>query len=137
MLGFGSFSLYAQNNKTPQNLVNPHHAQKYFKDKVTYTVGPMELVTMVKEGAPITIIDVRAEKDFLEGHIPGAINLPKDKWHTLEGLQKNKNNIIYCYVQTCHLAAHAALEFAKKGFPVMEMEGGFKAWKEQGLEVVK
>jgi hypothetical protein len=25
--------------------------------------------------------------------------------------------------------------FASKGFPVMEMEGGFKAWQEQDLEI--
>jgi hypothetical protein len=35
------------------------------------------------------------------------------------------------------LAANAALEFASRGFPVMELEGGFEAWKENELEVEK
>jgi hypothetical protein len=33
------------------------------------------------------------------------------------------------------LAATAAIEFARKGYPVMEMEGGMEAWKENKLEV--
>ena len=33
----------------------------------------------------------------------------------------------------CHLAATAAVEFAGKGFSVMELDGGFKAWREHGL----
>ena len=38
---------------------------------------------------------------------------------------KNKTHVIYCYTQTCHLAAGAALVFAKKGYSVVELEGGF------------
>ena len=44
-------------------------------------------------------------------------------------------NVLVCYTQVCHLAATAAVEFAGKGFPVMEMDGGFEAWKEAGLSV--
>jgi rhodanese-related sulfurtransferase len=35
------------------------------------------------------------------------------------------------------LGAHAAMQFAAKGFSVMEMDGGFESWKEQGLKIVK
>jgi rhodanese-related sulfurtransferase len=44
-------------------------------------------------------------------------------------------NVVYCYSQTCHLAAKAALAFLDKGFPVMELEGGFAAWKDHGFDV--
>lgn len=36
------------------------------------------------------------------GHIPGAINLPRDRWHTLDGLRKDQTNVLYCYSQVCH-----------------------------------
>ena len=90
---------------------------------------------MIKDGAYINLVDVRAAEDFAKGHIPGAINLPREKWETLQGLQKDRVNILYCYTQTCHLAATAAVQFASRGFPVMEMEGGFEAWKENDLDV--
>jgi len=39
-------------------------------------------------------------------------------------------NVVYCYSAVCHLAARACISFASRGFPVMEMDGGFEAWKE-------
>jgi rhodanese-related sulfurtransferase len=51
------------------------------------------------------------------------------------GLSRDKTNILYCYTQNCHLAANAAVAFAAKGFPVMETDGGFEAWKESDLDI--
>jgi rhodanese-related sulfurtransferase len=116
---------------------NPVEAKKYFEDKMTFTTGPVELERMLKEHADINVIDVRAEEDYHKGHIPGAINLPKEKWDTLEGLSKDRTNVLYCYTIVCHLAATAAVEFASKGFPVMELEGGFETWKEYELPIDK
>ena len=82
-------------------------------------------------------MDVRAADDYAKGHIPCAINLSKEKWSTLAGLRKDKTNVLYCYSQTCHLAATAAVEFAEQGYPVMEMEGGFRTWKELDLDIEK
>jgi rhodanese-related sulfurtransferase len=82
-----------------------------------------------------SVIDVRAAEDYRKGHVPGAVNLPEEKWSTYAGLREEGLNVIYCYSQVCHLAATAALEFAGKGYSVMEMEGGFEAWKEHNLEI--
>ncbi|HTC78351.1 MAG TPA: rhodanese-like domain-containing protein, partial [Terriglobales bacterium] len=79
----------------------------------------------------------RAEEDYQKGHIPGAINLPQEKWDTYEGLSRDKLNVLCCYSAVCHLAATAAVQFASEGFSVMEMDGGFEAWKENDLKVEK
>ena len=116
---------------------DPQKAKEYFEAKMAFTTGPVELERMMKQGENINIVDVRAAEDYAEGHIPGAVNLPKDKWQTLEGLRKDKTNVLYCYSQVCHLAATAAVEFASKGYPVMELEGGFRTWKEHDMEIEK
>ena len=121
--------------KTQLRAVDPAKAKKFFEDKITFTTGPIELDHMIQEDEDINIVDVRAAEDYEEGHIPGAVNLPQARWETLEGLQRDKTNIVYCYSHVCHLAAKAAVEFAGKGYPVMEMDGGFKAWKDHDLEV--
>jgi len=54
-----------------------------------------------------------------------------------EGLQKDATNVVYCYTQQCHLAANACVRFASQGYPVMEMDGGFEAWQENGLDTEK
>src|ERR1043166_6277857 len=114
----------------------PEKAKAYFEDKLAFTTGPVELDRWIKSGENnLVVVDVRAAEDFAKGHIPGAINLPKEKWDISEGLQKDKVNVLYCYTQTCHLAANAAFQFASRGYPVMEMDGGFDAWKDADLDI--
>lgn len=113
---------------------DPAKAKEYFTNKMTFTTGPVELARNLDNERTV-VIDVREEEDYNKGHIPGAINLPHDRWNTCEGLNKDRLNVLYCYSQVCHLAAAAAVEFAGKGYPVMEMDGGFEAWKENDLEV--
>jgi len=112
---------------------DPVEAARYFANKMAFTTGPVELSSAQKGGADFVLIDVREQSDFQREHIPGAISLPKDGWETLDGLQKDKLNVFYCYSHVCHLAARACVFFAEKGYPVMELEGGFKVWKENKL----
>ncbi len=114
---------------------DPEKARQFFENKLAFTTGPVELARNLKQGAPIAVIDVRAAEDFRKGHIPGAVNLPHDRWESCEGLRKDQLNVLYCYSQVCHLAATAAVEFAAKGYSIMEMDGGFTAWKEHDLEI--
>ena len=114
---------------------DPAKAKAFFEDKLAFTTGPVELNRWIKTGKDnLVIVDVRAAEDFAKGHIPGAINLPKDKWQSPQGLSREKTNVVYCYKQ-CHLAANACVRFAGEGYPVMELEGGFEAWKENELDV--
>lgn len=110
-------------------------ARDFFAQKLAFVTGPFELDGQIKRKEPITIVDVRLPSDFKAGHIPGAINIPQGKWHTLQGLSKDKTAVIYCYSQTCKLAAAAAVEFASSGIRVVEMEGGFEAWEKNGLPI--
>jgi len=114
---------------------NPEEARQYFSDKMAFTTGPIEVAHNLKQGTDLVVVDVREEEDYRKGHVPGAINLPYDRWSTFDGLRQDALNVIYCYSPVCHLAAMAAVEFAKAGFPVMEMEGGFETWKEKDLEI--
>lgn len=116
-------------------LPDPAAALAYFQQKLAFTMGPVELRRRINERADLHVIDVREMEDYHRGHIPGALNLPKDRWTTNSGLAKGKVNVFYCYSATCPLAAQAAAYFAKRKFPVMELLGGFTEWGERGFEV--
>ena len=60
-------------------------ALDYFQRKLAFTTGPVELNRAI-ENDEVNVVDVRREQDYRAGHIPGATNLPQDRWHTLEGL---------------------------------------------------
>ena len=110
-------------------------AKAFFAQKITATTGPHELQGMLDRKEDIVVVDVRYPGDFRKGHIPGAVNLPKGKWHEPRGLSKDKLNVLYCYNQQCHLAAEAALELVAQGYPVVEMEGGFATWEANGAPI--
>ena len=113
---------------------NPAKAKDFFEAKMAFTTGPVELERMMKQG-DVNIVDVRAADDYAKGHIPGAVSLPKEKWGSLQGLRKDRVNVLYCYSLVCHLAATAAVQFAAQGFPVMELDGGWRWWQEDGFDV--
>lgn len=110
-------------------------AKEFFAAKAAFTTGLHEVDGMIKRGEDIVVVDVRLPSDFKRGHLPGAINLPNGQWHKATGLSREKTNVVYCYSQTCHLAAQSALEFARQGYPVVEMEGGFEGWKASGYAI--
>ena len=113
-------------------------AKEYFENKMAFTTGPVETSAMLKKGFDIQVVDVRYADDYAKGHVPGAISLPPEEWAKSDKkLDKKKVNIVYCYSQVCHLAAKAAVKFTDLGYPIMEMEGGFKAWQEHKLDVEK
>ncbi len=115
---------------------SPERAKAYFEDKLAFTTGPVELEKWIKSGENnLVIVDVREAEDFNKGHIPGAVNGPREEWGNPHGLNKDKTNVVYCYSQQCHLAANACVQFAGRGYPVMELEGGFAVWKEHDFDV--
>ncbi len=116
---------------------DPTKAKAYFETKLAFSIGPVELEEALKTEDSVAVVDVRAAEDFAKGHIPGAINLPREKWSTFAGLRRDRVNVVYCYSQNCHLATRAALEFANQGYSVMELDGGYADWKDHELEVVK
>ncbi len=119
------------------NVKTTTKAIEFFKSKMEFTTGPVELSHMIQADEHINIIDVRGPEDFEKAHIPGAINLPAESWETLEGLSRDRINVLYCYSHVCHLAAKAAVLFAEYEYPVMELDGGFDEWQRSGLPIEK
>ena len=107
-------------------------AEKFFTRLMAYTLGPMELKTMMEDSdKKIVIIDVRDKEDYDAGHIPNAVNIPrKELDNRYKELNKEDIHIVYCYNQQCHLGLCACRFLATKDIPCMYMEGGYKSWVE-------
>lgn len=95
-------------------------------------------------GGPVLFLDVREPGEVREGHLPGALNIPRGLLeakadhnfpHREERLQDREQAIIvYCASGVRSL--FAASTMLEMGFSnVRSMTGGFTAWKSEGREV--
>jgi rhodanese-related sulfurtransferase len=108
---------------------------EFVADKLGFTIQPDEVNQLLQRDFNCIVVDVREAEDFVKGHVPGAINLPESNWRRISGWRDEWTMILYSHSQTCRLAVQAAVQFAMQGCSVVEMEGGFMAWKENKLPV--
>lgn len=66
----------------------------------TYRViSAEELKQMIEAKKQVAVVDARTEKEFREGHIPGAVSVPPEKLGSISGvLPKDKKTpvVFYC-----------------------------------------
>lgn len=139
IIGLSMISLCPVSAESPENnSQDTKRAAQYFEDELNFKTNPHFINKVIKDKLPnITIVDVRSADDFAKGHIPGAINLPDEKYNYFNGsetefpgLRKDGFNLVYCYTKTCNLAQKAAKKFASLGYPVKEIVGGYELWAE-------
>lgn len=78
----------------------------------------------------VQLIDVRTPKEYKEGTILTAVNidfLDEEFEKNIEQLDKKQPVYIFC--QSGKRSAAAAVKFQEAGFNVIELAGGYKAWK--------
>jgi len=96
-----------------------------------------ELLEKIKTGQVPTIVDVRSDREYQAGHVPGAINIPfwaaftNDK---LKNVDKNKELVLYC--EHGPRAGIAKLALSLSGFEkISYLAGHMTAWKKAGLQM--
>jgi rhodanese-related sulfurtransferase len=102
------------------------------------SVSAQELVNLVNREDAV-IVDVRDKKEFEQGHIPHAVNIPYASLDSrVSELSEYKEKPI---VLTCKMGQHAGAAgtaLRKQGFVnVSRLSGGIAEWRNQNLPVVK
>jgi len=99
-------------------------------------VSVHEAYTLLRDGKPVTLIDVRGAGSVL-GHIKGAQFIPLEdlKEHT-EKLPAEKDSTLLVYCASGILSPGAVRTLREKGYTsVFSLQGGFNAWQALGYEV--
>jgi molybdopterin/thiamine biosynthesis adenylyltransferase/rhodanese-related sulfurtransferase len=100
-------------------------------------VDPTEAELAIERGA--TIIDVREDSEWEEGHIPGAKHVSKSYIEQeIEGLVSDHEAPLVLYCAGGIRSLFAAQTIAGMGYSdVASMRGGFGAWKSEGRSFVQ
>lgn len=110
-------------------------------------LAPQELASLLGDGTPI--VDVREPEEFADGHIPGAVNIPRGRLelevdgHPVVGgrtapelSHRARPVVLYCL--SGGRSALAAEALKRLGFALpMSLAGGILGWEGAGLPVAR
>jgi molybdopterin/thiamine biosynthesis adenylyltransferase/rhodanese-related sulfurtransferase len=89
-------------------------------------------------GTRPVVVDVREQHEFEEGHIPGAVHVPRGHLETrIEGVVRDRAQAVVLYCASGNRSAFAAdtLQRALGYEDVSSMTGGITLWKDRGFDV--
>jgi rhodanese-related sulfurtransferase len=77
------------------------------------------------------ILDVRTAQEFLDKHIPGAINIPVDE--VMDRVSELESKTVYCICLTGSRSQIATLLLRARGVDAHNVEQGMVAWVSKNL----
>lgn len=135
--GYTDISIYADGMPVWEEKGYPiYTGPDYDKSVKTGMIKPAAVKALLDSApATVTVVDVRDAKQFAEGHVPGAINIPVETFAAGSGvLDKGRQIIVYCNSGSSSYSAYRKLQ--KLAYPnIAQMI--FADWKADGLPVAK
>ncbi len=94
-------------------------------------ISVMELKERMDKNQNIQLLDVRTPNEQEEGVIgnPIRINIFDDNFETLADNKLDKKKEVYIYCRSGGRSMKAAELLAKKGYKVINIDGGYRYWK--------
>jgi len=136
-MGYSNILVYAEGMPVWEEKGMPIYAGPDYEKRIeTSKISPNDLNSLIKSGAEsFTVVDVRDQDEFEEGHIPGAINIPvADFASKSEILDKKKKIIVYC--NSGGRSYNAYRKLMKLAYKDIN-QAVFADWKEKGFQVEK
>jgi molybdopterin/thiamine biosynthesis adenylyltransferase/rhodanese-related sulfurtransferase len=90
----------------------------------------------IESGEPV-VVDVREQDEWDEGHIPGAVHIPRGHLESrIERLAPDTSRPVVVYCSAGNRSAFAAKTLTDLGYEdVVSLAGGFTDWKRNGFPV--
>lgn len=110
---------------------------EFFTAKLTYETDASDLYAAQKAGENVVVVDVRSDEAWAQGRASGAIHMHYSDIASRAPLEISAASrvVVYCWSPGCNAGAKGALEFAKLGYDVQELIGGFEYWARAGYPV--
>lgn len=109
----------------------------YFSAKLAYETDASDLHAALGAVDGPIVVDVRSPEAWAQGRLPGAVHMPYREIteRAAQEIPADRAVVVYCWSPGCNAGAKGALEFAKLGYDVSEMIGGFEYWVREGYAV--
>jgi rhodanese-related sulfurtransferase/DNA-binding transcriptional ArsR family regulator len=99
------------------------------------SVDATELMERLSDGS-VVVIDVRPEKEYRAGHIPGALSVPVDALEAaLQTLPREREVVAYCRGPYCVFSDEAVAFLRARGYRARRLRQGLPDWRAAGMPV--
>jgi rhodanese-related sulfurtransferase len=123
---------------TTSRFADPAQSAAHFSARLGLYTDVSDVRAALASGDPgFTLVDTRARVAWDQGHVPGAVHLPRTEVAERAAalVAPSRPVVVYCWGPGCNGATRAALALARAGFEVREMLGGYEYWVREGLPV--
>ncbi|NYF29987.1 MULTISPECIES: rhodanese-like domain-containing protein [unclassified Microbacterium] len=109
----------------------------FYEAKLTYETDSSDVHAAIKAGENLVVIDVRSDEAWAQGRVAGAVHMRYSEIASRapREIPADTDVVVYCWSPGCNAGAKGALEFARLGYRVREMIGGFEYWVREGYAV--
>ncbi|WP_020672526.1 rhodanese-like domain-containing protein [Amycolatopsis nigrescens] len=114
----------------------PEQAAAHFAARLAFEADVSDVHADLTAKVPgLVVVDSRSAESWRQGHLPGAVHLPTAEIATRAAKLIPSDTVVvtYCWGPGCNGATRAALEFARLGYQVKEMIGGYEYWVREGF----
>lgn len=115
----------------------PEAAAAHYADRLAFEADVSDVHADLEAGVTgVVVVDSRSIDAWEQGHIPGAVHLPTREIaaRAAELIDRDTTVVTYCWGPGCNGATRAALAFARLGYRVKEMIGGYEYWVREGFD---
>ncbi|MDW4572307.1 rhodanese-like domain-containing protein [Microbacterium sp. M3] len=112
-------------------------ALSYFSAKLALETDSSDVYAAQKAGDEFVLVDVRGEEAWAQGRLTGAVHMPYREIadRAPREIDPSTPVVVYCWSPGCNAGAKGALEFARLGYTVREMIGGYEYWVREGQPI--
>jgi rhodanese-related sulfurtransferase len=109
----------------------------HFAAKLEFETDPSDVHAAFEAGDNFILVDSRGDASWRQGRISGAIHLPTAQIadRAPGEIPLDMPIVTYCWGPGCNGSTRAALAFAKLGYQVKEMIGGYEYWAREGYPI--
>lgn len=127
-IGLVYFGFYATKCQGDECSISKKDAKE---EKIIFEMEP-EVINKQVESNEITLLDVRENSEWNEGHIKGAVHIPLGDLNIKTTSDISKDKPLYVYCRSGRRASEAVIKLKSLGFDNTENIGGIVEWQGKG-----
>ncbi len=115
-------------------MTTPQDPTTFYLARLAAETDPSDVYAAQRAGERFVLVDVRGQDAWAQGRVSGAVHMPYREIaaRAPREIDPGVPVVVYCWSPGCNAGVKGALEFARLGYAVKEMIGGYEYWVREG-----